>query len=267
MNGPSLRDATTPRRLDEDLFAVEIDETWNVIIGPNGGLVSAALVRAAQERVDMPVRSFTAHFMRPPIGPTTAEITTRVVRAGRTVTTLAIDLAVAGRTCVTALVALGATRESPVVDFASRELPPLPTKWPAAVSDSNQVSFRRYWSAHPVIGIEPPDLAATPIVSGWMRPASGELIDAASAAAALDGWWPALFTTIGPAGQLPTIDLTVHFATAELEVPAVYLEAHTTLLREGYFDEDAAVWSADGKLLARSRQLGAFYGPQPRPGA
>ena len=262
----SIRGATTPRQTASDRFAVDIDNSWDVLIGPNGGLITAALVRAAQARFSLPVRTLTAHFMRPPIGPVEATITTREIRAGRTITTAALELWAHDKLCITSLVALGHTRDSPVYDRARRDVGPVPSKWATVAPDDDTVRFRRYWNVVPTMGVTAPDPNADPIVGGWMRPSNGERIDAATAAAALDGWWPALFNVMPPPGQLPTIDLTVHFRTGDIDCAALHLEATSSLLAEGYLDEDARVWSEDGRLIAHSRQLAAFFEPtRPRP--
>lgn len=262
----SLLAATTPRRVERDSFEVDIDSSWNVILGPNGGLVTAALVRTAQQRFGLPVRSLTAHFMRPPVGPLTARLTTREIRSGRTITTAAVELWAHDKLCVTSLLALGPDRPSAEFDDSRRSLAAMPIHWPPAAFDTDVVPFRRYWSIVPTLGRESPAghtpsaPATQAIAGGWMRPSSGERVDAAAAAAALDGWWPALFNVMADPGPVPTIDLTVHFRRA-IDCEAVFIESRTVLLADGYLDEDARVWSPDGRLLAQSRQLAAAFQP------
>lgn len=59
---------------------------------------------------------------------------------------------------------------------------------------------------------------------------------------------------------MPTVDLTVHIrATLPLVDPPaddrVYLETTTDHVADGFAEEDGAMWTADGRLLALSRQL------------
>ena len=63
----------------------------------------------------------------------------------------------------------------------------------------------------------------------------------------------------------PTIDLTVHFRS-ELPPPGASEEDFyvadfsSALSRDGLFEEDGELWSADGTLLAQSRQLALILG-------
>ena len=68
----------------------------------------------------------------------------------------------------------------------------------------------------------------------------------------------------------PTIDLTVHFRgglppVAERDPDELCLaRVRGGLIREGFFEEDTVMWSADGRVLAHSRQL-ALLLPMPMP--
>ena len=62
----------------------------------------------------------------------------------------------------------------------------------------------------------------------------------------------------------PTIDLTVHFRAPEavlaLDPGAPVLARFTSSTSAGgFFEEDGAMWSPDGTLLAQSRQLALLF--------
>ena len=80
-----------------------------------------------------------------------------------------------------------------------------------------------------------------------------------------DAWFPAPWPRLAELAPAPTIDLTVHFRTA-LPLPDSLLLGRFTssLVRDGFFDEDGELWTPDGTLVAQSRQLGLLLGP-PRP--
>ena len=60
-------------------------------------------------------------------------------------------------------------------------------------------------------------------------------------------------TELAPA---PTVDLTVHFRAPEVVAAEPVLAAfRSRFAHGGFFEEDGEVWSADGVLLAQSRQL------------
>jgi hypothetical protein len=41
-------------------------------------------------------------------------------------------------------------------------------------------------------------------------------------------------------------------------------EAHTRLVADGWFDEEASVWDSTGRLVAQSRQLALAGGEAPK---
>ena len=56
----------------------------------------------------------------------------------------------------------------------------------------------------------------------------------------------------------PTIDLTIHFRSHAAGAGAhglCFAHFRSRTVNEGFFEEDGAVFSADGTLLAQSRQL------------
>ena len=77
-----------------------------------------------------------------------------------------------------------------------------------------------------------------------------------------DAWVPAIFSRVTVPLGVPTIDLTVHFRQAPPRAPGwAQVRFRTTMSAEGYLEEDGEVWSADGRLLAQSRQLGVVVAP------
>jgi acyl-CoA thioesterase len=111
----------------------------------------------------------------------------------------------------------------------------------------------------PALG-EPAFSGGAPYTGAWIRSREPRLLDAPLAAAYLDTWFPAPFVRLEHPYGAPTIDYTVHFrsplppAGASPEDP--YLVAFkSNIARHGFFEEDGELWSADGTLLAQSRQL------------
>jgi acyl-CoA thioesterase len=83
-----------------------------------------------------------------------------------------------------------------------------------------------------------------------------------------DGWMPPVFAMAAPPPVLvPTLELTVHFRDtarlAELADDAWFAcTFHSELAQEGFMEEDGRIWSADGRLVAMSRQL-SLLSPRP----
>ena len=71
-----------------------------------------------------------------------------------------------------------------------------------------------------------------------------------------DSWFPAVFSVVREPLAVPTLDLTVHLR-ADLPRPGDWVLGRftTRTVRDGFLEEDAELFSADGELLAHSRQL------------
>jgi acyl-CoA thioesterase len=81
-------------------------------------------------------------------------------------------------------------------------------------------------------------------------------------AAITDAWPPAVFSRLEVPVGVPTIDLTIHFRQTPSGEPGwTLVRFRTQVAAAGYLEEDGEVWSADGRLLAQSRQLAVVLAP------
>ena len=98
-------------------------------------------------------------------------------------------------------------------------------------------------------------------VGGWLGLRERRPLDAPAIAVLADAWFPAPWPTLTELAPAPTIDLTVHFR-APLPLPDSLLLGRftSTLVRDGFFEEDGQLWAPDGTLVAQSRQLGLLLG-------
>jgi acyl-CoA thioesterase len=257
---------TEARPIGEGAYEVRVDEGWWVVRGPNGGYVAALVVRALEHAVGDPartLRSFTAHYLRPPAaGP--ARVETRVERAGRSVTTTSARLLQGEKLLALALAAFATPRASPEIHHA---LPP-EVEPPEAcpLRTGSVIPIHRQFEQRWAIGPPPFDgpRAREARTGGWLRLAEPRALDAALLVAYADAWPPSVYATgeLPPLpGGVPTIDLTVHVRSA-LPVPGVapdepvLVSFRTREVSQGLLEEDGEIWSRDGRLLAHSRQLG-----------
>ncbi|MGA1213632.1 MAG: hypothetical protein ACO3ZZ_07860, partial [Solirubrobacterales bacterium] len=86
------------------------------------------------------------------------------------------------------------------------------------------------------------------------------------AAAILDVWFPAPYVLLDGPTPAPTLEYTVHFPRRlppeGLEEPDwMLVHLHAPESTEGHFTEDAELWSRDGRLIARSRQMALLRKP------
>jgi len=113
-------------------------------------------------------------------------------------------------------------------------------------------------------GAPPFSGAAQAEIGGWLGLREERPIDAAAIAVLADAWFPAPWPRLKALAPAPTIDLTIHFrAPLPIEGERLLLgRFQTTLVRDGFFEEDGELFTPDGTLVAQSRQLGLLLGAE-----
>jgi acyl-CoA thioesterase len=250
--------AVTP--LGDGRYEASLAESWWVGRGPNGGYLSAVLLRALQTEVpDRPPRSLTVHFLRPPAaGSALIELT--IERTGSRATFLAARLVQGGELQAHALAVLSDPWPGPAYEAARMPEAAPPHALPELPRGEAVPPFFENYRAVPAFGDPPFGGDGSPRSGVWLAAAEPRPLDAPLAAAFLDAWFPMPFTLLEKPLPAPTIDYTVHFRAPLPEPGAgpddMHLAVFRSLLsRDGFFDEEGEIWSADGRLLAQSRQL------------
>jgi acyl-CoA thioesterase len=253
---------TAVKDLGDGRFSVTISEGWWVEAGPNGGYIAALLTQAIQAMAgtERAPRSLTVQFPRAPVaGP--AEIAVTIEREGGSVTFLSARMEQGGELQATALAVLAKDWET--TGYSELRMPeagePGELYSPNPEDVPGMPTMFQNYSMRSAVG-EPAFSGGAPYSGVWLRAREPRFLDAPLAAAMLDAWFPAPFVRIERAVPAPTIDYTVHFrsplpapgATVEDPYLAVF---RSGLARHGFFEEDGELWSADGTLLAQSRQL------------
>jgi acyl-CoA thioesterase len=259
---PGFEADTAVEDLGGGRFGAVMSERWWVGKGPNGGYVAAVLLRAIQASASAAraPRSLTVHYQRAPqAGPVEVEVT--VEREGGRVTFLSARMRQEGKVQATAQAVLsedwgeGETFSEARMPAAG-EPGELHTIDPTEDGRPNMLQNYRF---RPALG-EQAFSGGPPHTGAWIRTREPRLLDAPLAAAFLDTWFPAPFVRLEKAHGAPTIDYTVHFrsplppAGASAEDPYL-VSFRSNIARHGFFEEDGELWSADGTLLAQSRQL------------
>lgn len=262
---------------DTDTASVVVDETgdtsvvsgtvtdnWDVIAPgpPNGGYIMSMAVRAMKQRSEHPhLATATAHFLRPAMHGD-ADITTRVVKVGRRLTTVTALLSQAGtdRLSVTASFA-DLTQPGPTGTLRSPlDLPP-----PSACVGIDDE--RSPFTTPPIarrLGLQlvPDDVgwalgspSGTGLMRGWAEFEDGRPMDDLGAVVLSDAFPPAVFNAGIPVGWPPTVELTVHVRHPGPITQPIACRFMSTWATNGFIEEDGIMELADGTPVAMSRQL------------
>lgn len=244
-------------------YAADLVAGWQVGGGLNGGYLLATLGNALGQTVPGkpdPV-AVSAHYLsatRP--GPAT--ISTRVLRDGGSMATLAADLVQGADARITVLATYGAVDAltgdvrttatapalPPVEDCVPNTMAPEEIRRIAPLMDRFDMRFdpaTAGWAVGQPSG--------RGVMSAWFRLAGGREPDPVQLLMVCDALPPTTFD-LGLFGWAPTIELTAHVRARP--APGWLRVRHATRnLAGGLFEEDCEVWDSDDRLVAQSRQL------------
>jgi acyl-CoA thioesterase len=259
-------DETGLRPAGDGLWEGAVVEAWDTPRGPLGGYVMAIVMRALEAAVGDPERqprSVTMHFLRTPEpGPVT--VAAKVERAGRSLTSVSGRLEQQENLLGLALGAYSKSWAGPLLDES-----PMPAVAPPDAAGAPREPLR---NAPPPAFTErmvmrhrfgePPfsrsDRAET---GGWLGIREQRPLDALAVAVLADAWYPAPWPRLSELAPAPTIELTIHFRSPlPAKGPLLLGRFRSRYVRDGFFDEDGELWSADGTLVAQSHQLGLLIG-------
>ena len=244
------------------VFDADLRPGWTVGGGLNGGYLLAVLgkaVRAASPGKPDPL-AVSAHYLSAAI-PGSATVSTRLVRSGGSVATLAAELSQGGVPRVTVLATYGDLAGQPDDVQTTAEPPDLP-----ALEDCpRSVPPPEFLAAVPLL--ERFDLRLDPscvgwvfgrpsgrgLLQGWLHLADGREPDPIMLLNVVDAFPPVTFD-LGRPGWAPTVELTAHIRA----IPSpgwLRVKVTTSNVAGGMFEEDCDVWDSAGRLVAQSRQL------------
>ncbi len=242
-------------------FATDLDPLWTIGGRPNGGVLLAAMARAALT-VDAdgehphPLSASAVYVSSPVAGP--ARITVERLRRGRTASQLRARLSQDATVRVEALFTLGQLPDGPEPLFDA--VPPVEVAPPdecrlglpeiaggdlriEILSQVRQRLDRR--SLH--------DPAFAGDVRGWVAFADDAPFDPVSLLYAVDALPPATLQ-LGTLGWVPTLELTAYVRA----IPApgmLRIRQRARLLSDGIVDEVCEVWDSTDRMVAQATQL------------
>jgi len=242
--------------------AVTIPPDWWSWAGAHGGLLVALAAAHATDATDATpdaiLRGSTAQLLRPVREP--LALTSRVVHAGRRLTTVRTEGTAAGRTALVVHSTFGPTGST--VGAGAVALPaPLvhsPEDLAAFVPPADLVPFGGHVDIRPTDDVLPLSGAATARLTAWVRlreegGAPGPLRTTLLA----DALAPSLYATWDRPAPVPTVELSIHHrAPSPLgDDPWLLVNARTDWSDEGWVSEAVDLWDRAGTHIATSRQL------------
>ncbi len=242
--------------------SARIDPGWWIERGPNGGYLAAILLRAMTTEVDDPERrprTLTVQYLRAPEAGR-VELGTTVERTGKQLTTVSARMYQGQRLLALASASCGLDRPGPTVDRHPPPDVPGPDGCPPPPPPQFSIPMRERYEIRHAIGPLPFSGGDEAVTGGWIRLAEPEPTDHHVLAAVCDAWVPAVFGVLSEHVGVPTVDFTIHFRHVPVDPRGwLLVRFRTTLMAEGYLEEDGEVWDAEGRLLAQSRQLAAVF--------
>jgi len=268
-------EATAARRTSAGRYEVRPDERF-ALLPPgggtppavNGGVLIATMLRCVLDSSPHPHPVATsAHFLRVPLtAPACVEVTW--LKEGRTAATARASLIQDGKTAVEMTITTGTVPDPAGGRSAGLSwtgappvLPPIEEcvdlgPWPGAAGPDGNLGYAGQVEMRldpATTGWRDGEPAGIPEMRGYFRLRDDRDPDAYLLALAVDGMPPVVFG-LGAAGWAPTVELTWHMRA--VPVPGVLkVAARCRHVSGGWFDEEAEVWDAAGRLVAQSRQI------------
>ena len=247
----------------DGLFGADLDPGWMVGGGINGGYQLGVLGKAIAESVPAKPHplAVSAYYLSAS-APGAAQVSTRVLREGGSVATVAAELGQEGTTRISALATYGDLRAMPsTVDTTAVEptLPPIEACVPGSLAPEETrrmapIMDRFDMRFDPAcIGWAMGAPSGAGHIQAWFRLADGHDVDPLGLLMVCDALPPVTFD-LGRPGWAPTLELTVHVRA--VPAPGWLKVSHRTRnVAGGMFEEDCEVWDSAGRLVAQSRQL------------
>lgn len=252
-----------PRSLGDGTFTADLPQEWTVAGHPHGGFLLALLTRTAvsalAERGEEPTDPLvtSAEFLRPPaIGP--VMVHTDIRKIGRRGTVVSVRLEQRARSCVEARVTLGRFPARPPIwsEPPGQQVAPPSTAVPLS-GQTLAGSFRLAQECDVRLDRDTAGFLfgrsnAPPRLRLWVRPRN-ERVDPYFALLAGDINPPVVFN-LGRFGWSPTAQLTA-FLRGEPAAGWLRVAVEGRLVQEDWFDSDATVFDARGRIVCQARQL------------
>ncbi len=233
----------------------------------NGGALLVTVLRAVLSESPHPHPVATsAHFLRvPQLAP--AQVQVSWLKQGRTAATARAALVQDGKVILDTTVTTGTVPGRDATDDGLTHTGPPPSLpdladcvdlgiWRGTVGADGITGYAAQVEVlfdPATVGWRRDEPSGLPEMRGYFRLREDRDPDAYTLAMAIDGLPPVVFG-LGATGWAPTVELTWYMRAVPVPGPLA-VEVRGRHVGGGWFDEDAEVWDAAGRLVAQSRQI------------
>lgn len=246
---------------------ITLPEGWGQGRALFGGLTAAIAWQHAHygASAEQDLRSLTVSFVAP-VQPGTANLKRRLLREGKSVTQIAVDIVQDGNVVLAALASYGRSRESNVVvtDTPSAHVPPREQGQPFPKL-AILPEFTHHFDYAVTVGGLPFSGNRSRECGGWMRfTTESHAMTIGYLLGLVDAWPPAVLphlTQPAPASSLTwTIEFPEPLNTTIKSNDWWQYVAHIDYAAHGYGHTHAHIWDKTGNLVAISRQTVTVFG-------
>lgn len=254
---------TAVQRVADGHYRANISDRWNIMTVPNGGYLLAVVARALREHLQHPDPfSITGHFMKP-VAPGPVEIHTETLKVGKAVSFAQAKLVQDNQERLRVTAAFGALEKRSGLDHSSLTMPDIP-----AFEECVHAKIPLEFFKHVKAAFAPESAQwlhgkydENCELLGWNSFRDGLEPDALSLLLFADGFPPPVFRKVGPAGWVPTVEMTIQVRAHPAPGP-LRCRFASRAITQGYAEEDGEIWDSQGNLVALSRQLEAIRLPK-----
>ena len=242
--------------LGEGRFAGRTTEAYRNMVGPYGGITAAVMLQALlqrPERLGDPV-ALTVNYAGP-VRDGEFEIATREIRTSRSTQHWFAEMrqGAQGEVSTTATAVFGTRRDT--WHHTEARQPALPARESiAALRSSTHAPWSERYERRTVDDLEAGESR------GWLTEVPARPLDFPGLASLCDAFRPWIFARRRQRTPIGTVTLNVYFHAAADELAAIGATplqgvARTNTIHRGFFDQEAQVWTPDGRLLATTQQV------------
>jgi Acyl-CoA thioesterase len=246
---------------------IELPEGWGQGRALFGGLTAAIAWQHADYGAskEQALRAFTVSFVAP-IQPGQAELKRRVLREGKNVTQIAVEIVQGNETVLAALASYGRSRPSAVrvTDTPTAQVPGR-EHGPAFPKVAALPEFTHHYDYAVSVGGLPFSGNKAREFGGWMRYSQEQQpISIGLLLGLVDAWPPALLPHLNAPAPASSLTWTIEFPEPLDSQKSSHdwwqYVAYIDYAADGYGHTHAHIWDDVGKLVAISRQTVTVFG-------